>query len=129
VVVALYLLRSGNEAGGAVTSAEGALRSRLEGLLSVRPRFKEFAIGHPAMLLIGVAPLAKKRYAALALLFLGVIGQASMFNTFCHLHTPLEISYIRTILGIIIGLIIGVGARTAAMIFLEIADVFALPRK
>ncbi len=128
-VVALYLLRSGNEAGGAVTSAEGALRSRLEGLLSVRPRFKEFAIGHPAMLLIGVAPLAKRRYAALVLLFLGVIGQASLFNTFCHLHTPLEISYIRTILGMILGLIIGVGARTAAMIFLEIADVFTLPRK
>lgn len=111
--LAVYLLRSGNESAGAVTPAESALRMYLESLLAVRPRFKEFAIGHPALLLVGFVPLGKKRYLGLLLLLFGVIGQISILNTYCHLHTPILISYFRTVLGMAIGLAAGLVLRAS----------------
>jgi hypothetical protein len=43
----------------------------------------------------------------LLLLLLGAVGQASLVNTFCHLHTPLLISLVRTANGLWLGLAIG----------------------
>jgi hypothetical protein len=118
--LAIYVLRSGNESGGTLTGSESSLRMHLESFFAIRPRFKEFAIGHPALILAGLVPLGKKRYIGLLLLIFAVIGQISILNTYCHLHTPILISYQRTLLGIIAGLAVGLSARAGLKILLWI---------
>lgn len=119
-VLAIYLLRSGNQtaSGGTMTEQESSLRAGLEALFYARPRFKEFLIGHPALLLVGLIPLGKKRYLGLALLALGVIGQISLLNSFCHLHTPIAMTYLRSVIGIMVGLVFGITLRLAGTIML-----------
>jgi len=73
----------------------------------VRPRTKEFLIGHPA-LVIGAWMLLTGRMRFLPLaMFLATIGQVSIVNTFCHLHSPLLVSLQRTGWGILLGVGLG----------------------
>jgi len=105
--VGLMLIRTGNEAPGAVPDWELRLRALLESIMQVRPRTKEFLIGHPA-LVVGVWMLLTGRTRFLPLvMFLATIGQASMVNTFCHLHSPLLVSLQRTGWGILLGVGLG----------------------
>ncbi|PZE19377.1 DUF5693 family protein [Paenibacillus xerothermodurans] len=99
-----YLSRTGNE--GQTTALERVFRSFLENTLGVRPRTKEFLISHP-LFLLGAYLCVKHRKAAL-LMLTGVIGQASIVDTFAHLHTPLEISLIRVAYGLSFGILIGI---------------------
>ena len=73
----------------------------------VRPRFKEVA-AHPLALLglSGTLPPV----VGLALLLGGVLGQASILNTFSHFHTPLLISAARCFIGLGVGLLLGLVA-------------------
>jgi hypothetical protein len=83
------------------------LRSLLDQLLIVRPRTKEFLIGHPALFLsVALAPLWGRR-VSLPLLWLGTIGQVSLINTFCHIHTPLSVSLLRAFNGLWTGILLG----------------------
>ena len=50
-LIGVFLTRSGNEALIPVMKFESSTRSWLESNLVARPRFKEFLIGHPALLL------------------------------------------------------------------------------
>jgi hypothetical protein len=111
------LARTGNDNPGAVSGIEMQFRSLLENLFVTRPRTKEFMIGHPAML-VGLALLAaspkageskKMLLASLGSLAvtLGMIGQTSIVNTLCHLHTPVMTGLIRILVGLILGLIVG----------------------
>jgi hypothetical protein len=100
----IYIIRTGNEAA-AVSSLELQIRTILDNLLYVRPRTKEFLIGHPFMLLLLYLGY-NHRY--LPLLLLGIIGQISMVNTFAHIHTPLFISLIRTLNGLWVGILCGI---------------------
>jgi hypothetical protein len=103
----LMLIRTGNEAPSAVPDWELRLRALLESVMQVRPRTKEFLIGHPA-LVVGVAMLLTGRTRFLPLMmFLATIGQASIVNTFCHLHSPLLVSLQRTGWGILLGVGLG----------------------
>ncbi|HVK04628.1 MAG TPA: DUF5693 family protein, partial [Armatimonadaceae bacterium] len=103
----LLVLRSGNEGNAAVSGLELKIRSVLDRLLYARPRFKEFLIGHPA-LFVSLALAARGHWRwALPLFVLGAVGQVSLLNTFCHLHTPVPVSLWRALLGIGIGVIIG----------------------
>ncbi len=105
--VGLMLLRTGNEAPGAVPDWELRLRALLETVMNVRPRTKEFLIGHPA-LVIGAAMLLMRQTRFLPLtMFLATIGQVSLVNTFCHLHSPLLVSLQRTGWGILLGVGLG----------------------
>jgi hypothetical protein len=105
--VGLMLIRTGNEAPGAVPDWELRLRALLESVMQVRPRTKEFLIGHPA-LVVGAAMLLTGRTRFLPLMmFLATIGQASIVNTFCHLHSPLLVSLQRTGWGILLGVGLG----------------------
>lgn len=105
--LALLVLRTGNDPGVGVSPLELRFRAILDQVLYVRPRFKEFLIGHPALLLALLAAGRGRRDLAVPLLAVGAIGQASMLGTFCHLHTPLPVCLIRALLGLIIGVIIG----------------------
>ncbi|MGI6148372.1 MAG: hypothetical protein GX195_04105 [Firmicutes bacterium] len=101
--MAVYILRTGNFGLPAI-QLEVELREFLERVLIVRPRTKEFLIGHPALYFL----LKKDRKGWAAWLApLAVIGQLSMVNTFSHMHTPLLITLYRTAYGLIFGYIIG----------------------
>lgn len=98
-----YLSRTGNS--GQVSSIELVVRRFLESTFGVRPRFKEFLLAHP-LLLLGLF-LSLRYRAAWLLIIIGAIGQLSMVDTFAHLHTPLYISMIRVVLGLGAGIMIG----------------------
>ncbi|WP_328803429.1 DUF5693 family protein [Paenibacillus silvestris] len=98
-----YLSRTGNE--GQASTVEKLFRSFLENTLGVRPRTKEFLVAHPLFVL--GAYLSLRYRHAVYLIFIGVIGQLSIVDTFAHLHTPLHISLIRISYGIVFGAIIG----------------------
>ncbi|MGQ9902081.1 MAG: DUF5693 family protein, partial [Fimbriimonadales bacterium] len=113
--VGLMLIRTGNEAPGAVPDWELRLRALLEQVMQARPRTKEFLIGHPA-LVVGVAMLLTQRTRYLPLtMFLAAIGQVSVVNTFCHLHSPLLVSLQRTGWG----MLLGVGLGLIALVLLR----------
>lgn len=98
-----YMSRTGN--AGTVSGIELAFRSLLENTFGVRPRTKEFLIGHPLML-AGIFLALRHRYAG-GLIVLATIAQLSMVDTFAHIHTPLVLSVIRVLLGLGLGLLIG----------------------
>ncbi|MCX7597965.1 MAG: DUF5693 family protein [Armatimonadetes bacterium] len=103
----LMLLRSGNEPRAGRAEAEVAARTVLEQTFGVRPRTKEFAIGHPALLLgLWLLYRGRKRGAWLALTA-GAIGQASVANSFCHLHSPYLLTVQRMGLGLGLGAAVG----------------------
>lgn len=107
VVLALVVLRSGNDPGVGVSAGELKVRALLDQLLYTRPRFKEFLIGHPAMIVGLALAITRRRKLALPFLLVGALGQVSMLNTFCHLHTPLLVSLLRALLGFTIGAVLG----------------------
>ncbi|MFA5535729.1 MAG: DUF5693 family protein [Bacillota bacterium] len=100
----IYVSRTGNESA-AVSGLELELRNLLDKLLVVRPRTKEFLIGHPLLMLVFYLGYQHKY---LPLLVLGAIGQVSLVNTFAHLHTPLLISVFRSVNGLWLGALLGV---------------------
>ncbi|MDK2820480.1 MAG: hypothetical protein PWP31_445 [Clostridia bacterium] len=100
----IYLNRSGNEGIG-LLPLEGQIRSFLGDVLIVRPRTKEFLLGYP-FLLLSLTLGYQHRY--LLLWLLGLIGQISLINTFCHIHIPLYISLLRIFNGLWLGLLIGI---------------------
>lgn len=105
---AFMLFRTGNQAPTDPSALELKLRNLLDRYLPVRPRTKEFLVGNPA-LLIAIGLVKKNETMLLPMLALLVgIGQASIVNTFCHLHTPLVVSLTRVGVGIIVGGILGV---------------------
>ncbi len=108
VALALLVARSGNDPGVGVSATELHGRALLDHYLLVRPRTKEFGLGHPALLL-GLACAASRRWTPLVLplLVIGSLGQSSLLDTFCHLHTPLLISSLRGMIGLILGGVLG----------------------
>jgi hypothetical protein len=103
--VAIVLLRSGNDSPLEILSVETWFRGSLEDWFAVRPRTKEL-IGHPLLVLFLLSIPWRTR---LSLLFgLGaLLGQVSILNTFCHLHTPLMVTVTRVLLGLGLGLATG----------------------
>jgi hypothetical protein len=108
VAFALFVARSGNDPGVGVSGAELKMRALLDKYLLVRPRTKEFALGHPA-LFFALAAAASGRFPKwiMPLIVVGAVGQSSLLDTFCHLHTPLLISMLRGLIGWALGAVIG----------------------
>lgn len=104
-----YLMRSGNEA--TVSSIELKLRALLQSGLDIRPRTKEIFFGHPIFAL--AIYLATRYKQAVYLLIAAAMGQLSIVSTFTHLHTPLMVGFIRTGLGLAIGLVFGLALIVA----------------
>ena len=125
--VGYYVLRSGHGTSVDAGGTELQIRGWLERALGVRPRFKEFFIGHPALLLgfylrarfpkgAEVFPDRPGPWAqalhfifhdARPFLMVGFVGQLSIVNTFCHAHTPLGVSALRTFHGLWLGGLFG----------------------
>ncbi|WP_127581163.1 DUF5693 family protein [Paenibacillus koleovorans] len=101
-----YLSRTGNE--GQASNVEKMFRALLEEKMGVRPRTKEFLFAHP-LFIVGAYLLMRYRFAAFA--FIGaVMGQLSLVDTFAHLHTPIYISALRVMYGVIVGIVVGLAA-------------------
>ncbi|HEX2950384.1 MAG TPA: DUF5693 family protein, partial [Armatimonadota bacterium] len=107
-IVGIMLARSGNDGGVGVSGAELRLRSLLEQGMIARPRTKEFLFGFPMFIFSMVAAAHRRRLLALVLLIGGAVGQVDVLNTYCHAHTPVLLSLLRTFNGMWLGIIIGV---------------------
>lgn len=107
----LVVLRTGTDLLP-VPGLEQWLRTTLEEGLGVRPRNKEFLLGHP--LFVVTAFLVLRRRPPLLVTAAGAalasIGQLSLVNTFAHIHAPLATSLVRTVYGVVLGGIIGLVA-------------------
>jgi hypothetical protein len=101
------LARSGNAASSTVSGFERLIRDSLEMLLVYRPRTKEFLIGHPALVLAGYFAARGKTTPALVCGVAGTVGLTSLANTFCHIHTPLAATLLRTLFGVLLGAVVG----------------------
>jgi hypothetical protein len=103
--IAIVLLRSGNESPLGVLSVESWFRDGLEHWFAVRPRTKEL-FGHP-LFVIFLMSLPWRNRLSLLFALAALLGQVSILNTFCHLHTPLAVTIERVLLGLGLGLISG----------------------
>ncbi|MGN0951146.1 MAG: DUF5693 family protein [Mitsuokella sp.] len=113
----VFVARSGHTSGMPVSQTELRFRAFLEQAFYARPRTKELLIGHPAFMLAAMAVLRKwPTMVFFALVLIATIGQGSMVETFAHMRTPIYMSFMRGIGGIVLGA--GVGA--VAMILVEI---------
>lgn len=105
----LYLARSGNTSGVAVSSLELRIREILETIFIARPRFKEIIIGYPALFALIYLYHKYKNQAIVFILGLGVVmGSISMVNSFSHVFTAVIISAQRTLAGLLVGVIAGI---------------------
>ncbi len=106
----ILVVRSGNDAGEMVSGVELVFRQKLEDLLFVRPRTKEFLIGYP-LLVLGMYIIYQgkgwEQRIGKYLLAGGAIGFLSTVNTFTHLHIPIYLSLLRTVYGFVFGALLG----------------------
>ena len=111
VVLAAFVVliaRSGHTAGMPVSGAEIKVRAMLEQFFYARPRSKEIFFGHPAFMLAMAAFLKRfPKMICFVLTIAATIGQSSMVETFAHMRTPILMSFMRGIDGVIPGALIG----------------------
>lgn len=103
LVMLVYISKSGNS--GQEIALEIQIRKFLTNTLGVRPRTKEFLIGYPVLMIITYYGYKKFFWP---LLILATMGPISLINTYTHIHTPFMISLIRSVYGVVIGMIIGI---------------------
>ena len=104
----VFIGRSGHTAGVPVPAIEQKLRYFLEETMWARPREKEFMIGHPAFFLAAWAAWKKLPTWFYGLCAVGaVIGQGSLVQTFCHMRSPILMSYVRALDGYAVGVVLG----------------------
>jgi hypothetical protein len=103
----LYVSRSGNQSDITPSAFELSLRSGLTALLGVRPRFKEFLIGFPLLMLLPALRLEHRRLTGWIFAIAAGIATSDIVDTFSHLHTPLFVSFVRIANGALIGVLIG----------------------
>lgn len=110
LIILLYFVgRSGHTGGVPVPAIELKMRAFLEQVMYARPREKEFMIGHPAFFLaVTAAYRMAPRLWQFALVCAAVIGQGSLVQTFCHMRTPVVMSFVRALDGYAVGIIFGI---------------------
>lgn len=111
VGVWVYIGRSGHTAGVPVMESELKMRAFLERIMYARPRGKEFMIGHPAFFLAVMALYRQwPQTMHYGLVVVATIAQGSLVETFAHLRTPVLMSFIRGLDGMVVGMIFGIVA-------------------
>lgn len=116
----VLIARSGHTSGMPVSGAEIKIRALLEQAFYARPRSKEIFFGHPAFMLAFAAFLKRfPKSICFALVMAATIGQSSMVETFAHMRTPIFMSFMRGLDGLIPGAIIGAVLIIFLQIFLQ----------
>ncbi|HEV2261662.1 MAG TPA: DUF5693 family protein, partial [Candidatus Rubrimentiphilum sp.] len=105
---ALVLLRSGNTSDISPSSFELTLRHYLTSVMVVRPRFKEFLVGFPILMLTPALRIPHRRWLGVLLALAIGVGLGDIIDTFSHLHTELLVSIVRVFNGFVIGAVIGI---------------------
>lgn len=108
--IAFYFVgRSGHTGGVPVPAIELKMRAFLEQVMYARPREKEFMIGHPMFFMAVMAAYkGAPKLWQFVLVCAAVIGQGSLVQTFCHMRTPVIMSFVRAIDGYVVGIIFGI---------------------
>ena len=116
----VLIARSGHTSGMPVSGLEIKIRAMLEQIFYARPRSKEIFFGHPAFMLAFAAFLKKfPKSICFMLVMAGTIGQSSMVETFAHMRTPIFMSFMRGLDGLIPGAIIGAVLIIILQIFMR----------
>lgn len=116
-VLAIFLMRTGDGLLS-VGTLEQRFRNALERALITRPRTKEFLIAWPCLALAcALAAVGAKRWIW-PFALVSTVGFSSVVNTFCHSRAPVWLSCVRSVLGLVIGLALG-------MVVICIADLFS----
>lgn len=106
-VLYIYVARSGHDTSITVSNLEIMMRNFLELKLPARPRTKEFMIAVPAMMCF-VYSVYKGYKAGIVVMGLpAMITFTSIINTFSHSRAPLYMSFYRTGIAAVFGIIIG----------------------
>ncbi len=100
VFLTYYILRSGNY--GYVVEFEENLRLILENIFIVRPRIKELVF---LPLFFIASDFEESKFAELITVF-STVGFVSIFNSFCHIRTPLFVTMYREIVTILVAIVI-----------------------
>lgn len=117
----VLIARSGHTSGMPVSGLEIKIRAMLESLFYARPRSKEIFIGHPAFVMAMAAFLQKfPKSICFVLTIIATIGQSSMVETFAHMRTPIFMSFMRGVDGVLPGALIG----AVLVLFLNFAASF-----
>ena len=104
----IYISRSGNFTFLPVPNIEEKMRVFLEEFLVARPRTKEFLIGYPLLSVVIAMNFLGVRYLKYPILVMGTVAPVTIINTFCHVHTSIYFSLLRTFHGYWLGLIFGI---------------------
>lgn len=126
LAIALLLVivaRTGNDSAVGASGFELKMRNLMDRVLLVRPRTKEFLGGHPAFVLAIAWWWRGRKHLAIPAFLIGSIGQVSLLNTFCHIHTPLIISAWRDVIGLALGCLLG------AVIFVALEGILPTPAR
>ena len=107
----LLLTRSGNQPDVGISAFETHLRGVLTQLLGARPRFKEFLIGFPAIVLLPALQPAHRRAAGWLIIVAASLGLADVLDTFSHIHTALVVGALRVFNGLVLGSLIGIAVQ------------------
>ena len=105
IFLMVLIIRSGNFFVFPRFLLEEQFRQSLESIFYVRPRTKEFLIGYPFLLIAFM--YVDGKISRLWIWFFNIVGSIaliSVINSFCHLHTPLQVSLYRSVLGLLLGI-------------------------
>ncbi len=109
----VLVLRSGNQPDIGVSGFETQLRGWLAQITGARPRFKEFAVGYPLIVLLPALASRHRAVIGWLVILAGGVGLADVLDTFSHIHTPLHVGILRTFNGLVLGFVIGVVLQAA----------------
>ena len=122
LIIAFYFVgRSGHTGGVPVPAIELKMRAFLEQVMYARPREKEFMVGHPMFFMAVMAAYkCAPKLLQFVLVCAAVIGQGSLVQTFCHMRTPVIMSFVRALDGYVVGIIFGIVGVIVMSMFLPL---------
>lgn len=103
----VYMARTGHETDLQPSTFEMIFRNLLENVLLARPRNKEFLLAFPAIYMAIFAANKKSKFFTFIFMLASAIGTSSVINTFSHLRTPIYLSFVRTVIGLGFGMVLG----------------------
>jgi len=109
LTIFVYLLvRTGNVGKEFVLKFELNLREQIEKYVLFRPRFKEIFFAHPLFVFsIYLIKKYPKQIIPKLLFCFSIIALVSIINTFLHVHTPIWICVLRSVIGVVLGWLFG----------------------